>query len=69
MENMLSISNNFSSEAAWPMLLKFHVEPFWSGGTKDCLNGCGLLTKMAAVPLYDKNFKNHLLQNQESLWA
>ena len=55
MEKMLIISNDFSSEASGPMLLKFHVEPFWGRGMKDCLNGSGPLTKMAALPIYDKN--------------
>ena len=36
MGKMLRISNDFSSEAAGPMLLKFHVEPPKGGGTKDC---------------------------------
>ena len=36
MEKMLIISNDFSSEASGPMLLKFHVEPPWGRGTKDC---------------------------------
>ena len=32
----LIISNDTSSEASWPMWLKFHVEPPWGRGTKDC---------------------------------
>ena len=36
MGKMLRISNDFSSEASGPMLLKFHVEPPLVGGTKDC---------------------------------
>ena len=55
MENMLIISNDFSSEASGPVLLKFHVEPPWGRGTKYCLNGRGLLIKMAAMPIYGKN--------------
>ena len=31
MEKMLVISNDFSSEASWPVLLKFHAEPPWAG--------------------------------------
>ena len=34
MENMLIISNGFSSEASGPVLLKFHVEPPWAGEGK-----------------------------------
>ena len=36
MGKMLRISNDLSSEASWPMLLKFHVEPSWGRGTIDC---------------------------------
>ena len=36
MEKMLIISNDFSSEASGPVLLKFHVEPPWGRRTKDC---------------------------------
>ena len=35
MEKMLIVSNDFSSEASGPMLLKFHVEPP-GRRTKDC---------------------------------
>ena len=34
MEKMLIISNGFSPEASWPVLLKFHVEPPWVGEWK-----------------------------------
>ena len=51
----LTFSNDFSSEASEPILLKFHMEPPKVGGTKDCLNGRGPLTKMAAMPIYGKN--------------
>ena len=53
----LIISNDFSSEASGPMLLKFHVESPWGRGTKDCLNNHSPLTKMAAMPIYGKNLK------------
>ena len=33
---MLRISNDFSSEASGPVLLKFHLEPPWGRGMKDC---------------------------------
>ena len=65
MGKMLRISSYFSSEAA--NVLKFHVEPPWGWGMKDCLNGCGLLTKKAAKPVYGKTLKNLLLQNHISL--
>ena len=61
-----TFSNIFSSETAWPIKAKFYVEPPWEGGTKVCINGPGHMTKMAAMPIYDKNLKNLLLQNQKS---
>ena len=33
------------------------MEPPWEGGTKVCINGPGHMTKMAAMPIYGKNFK------------
>ena len=33
---IVQISNDFSSEVSGPLLLKFHVEPPWGRGTKDC---------------------------------
>ena len=50
--------NVFSSETAWPIKVKFYVEPPWEGGTKVCINGRGHMTKMAAMPIYGKNLKN-----------
>ena len=51
MGKMLRMSNDFSSEAVGPLLLKFHVAPPLGGRTKDCLNGCSPLTKLAAMPV------------------
>ena len=48
-------SNVFSSETARPIKAKFYVEPPWEGGTKDCINDPGHMTKMAAMPIYGKN--------------
>ena len=56
----------FSSETALPIKAKFYVEPPWEGGTKVYINGPGHMTKMATMPIYGKNFKNLLLQNQKS---
>ena len=50
-------SNVFSSETAWPIKAKFFVEPLWEGGTKVYINGPGHMTKVAAMPIYDKNLK------------
>ena len=58
--------NSFSSETAWPIIVKFHMEPPWDGGTKVCSNGPDHMTKMAAMPIYGKNFKNLLLRNQKA---
>ena len=61
-----TFSNFFNSETAWPIKAKFYVEPPWEGGTKICINGQGNMIKMAAMPIYGKNLKNLLLQNQKS---
>ena len=58
--------SNISSETAWPIKAKFIVEPPWEGGTKIYINGLGHMTKVAAMPIYGKTFKNILLQNQKS---
>ena len=60
-----TISNIFFSETNWPIKVKFYVEPSWEGGTKVCINGLGHMTKMA-MPIYGKNLKKLLLQNQRS---
>ena len=36
MGKMLRLLNDFFSEAAGPLLLKFHMEPPWGGVMKDC---------------------------------
>ena len=61
---MSTFSNIFSSETTGPIEAKFHMEPPWDGGTKVCSNGPGHMTKMATMPIYGKNLKNLLLQNQ-----
>ena len=53
----MSAFSNISSETTGPIEAKFHMEPPWDGGTKDCPNGPGHLTKMAAMPIYGKNLK------------
>ena len=50
-----TISNVFSSKTAWPIKAKFYVEPRWEGGMKVYINGPGHMTKMATMPIYDKN--------------
>ena len=61
-----TISNIISSETTGPIKAKFYVEPPWEGGTKVYMNGPGHMTKMAAMPIYGKNLKNLLFQNQTS---
>ena len=46
---------NLLSETAGPIKAKYYVEPPWVGGTKVCSQHLGLLTKMAAMPIYGKN--------------
>ena len=50
-------SNFFSLETARPIEAKFHVELPRERGMKVCSNGPGLITKMAAMPIYGKNIK------------
>ena len=50
-------SNVFSSETAWPIKVKFYVEPPWEEGTKVYINRLGHMTKMATMPIYGKNLK------------
>ena len=45
-------SKIFFSETAWPIKVKFYVEPPWEGGTKVCINGLGHMTKMATMPIW-----------------
>ena len=47
--------SNISSETAWPIKAKFHVETHCEGGTKVYINSSGHMTKMAAMPIYGKN--------------
>ena len=42
------------------------MEPPWEGGTKVYINRSGHMTKMAAMPIYGKNLKHLLLQNQKA---
>ena len=58
-----TFSNISSSETKGPIEAKFHVEPPWDGGTNVYSNGPGHMTKMATMPLYDKNL---LLWNQKA---
>ena len=60
-------SKIFFSKTAWPIKVKFYVEPPWVGRTKVCWRHLGHMTKMAAMPIYGiKPFKNLLLQNRRA---
>ena len=48
-------SKIFYSATAWPIKVKFYVEPPWVGGTKICSQNLGHMTKMAATPIYGEN--------------
>ena len=63
---MSTFSNIFSSETTGLIETKFHMQPPWDRGTKVCLNDPGHMTKMAAMPIYNKNRKNLLLQKQRA---
>ena len=52
--------STFYLETGGPIEAK-HVEPPWDEGMKDCLNGPGHMTSMAARPMYGKNIKTILL--------
>ena len=47
--------NYFSSITTRPIEAKFHVAPPWDVGMMACSNGLGHMTKVAAMPIYDKN--------------
>ena len=46
---------NIFYESTEPIEVKLHMEPPWVGGTKDCSQSLGHMTKMAARPIYCKN--------------
>ena len=52
------IFSDYHSITAWPIKVKFYVEPPWEGGKKLYLSGPGHMTKLAATPIYGKNLQN-----------
>ena len=48
-------SNVFFYETTWPFVVKLNIEHPLEGGTKVCINGQGHTTKMATIPIYNKN--------------
>ena len=61
----LTFSNCYFSETTRPIEAKFHVAHPWDEGMKVNTNALYHITKMAAMPVSDKNFKNLLLWNQK----
>ena len=62
-----TISKIFFSETAWPIKLKFYMEPPCIVALKFCSRYFGHMTKMATKPIYGKKpFKNLLLQNRQA---
>ena len=53
----MSTLSNIVSEPTGPIKVKFHMEPPWKRETKVCSIGTGLMTKMAAMPIYGKTLK------------
>ena len=47
----------FSSITTRLIEVKFHMAPPWAGGTEDCSNDIGQMTKMATIPICGKTFK------------
>ena len=58
-----TFSKDFSSETTDPISFKFQMQPPGKGGKKVYIFHLGHMTKMTAMPIYDKNF---LLQTH---WA
>ena len=61
-----TFSNLFSLETAKSIEAKFHVESPLDGEMEMNANVLRHMTKMAAMPIYGKTFKNFLLWNQKS---
>ena len=61
-----TISKDFASDTSGPIVAKFHRQLSGPLGKKNCTNGLGHMTNMATMPIYGKNLKNLLLQNQQT---
>ena len=59
---------NFS-ESTGPISIKFHTQPSDRGGKKVYIFGPGHMTKMAAMPIYNKNLKKNLFSGTTRLIA
>ena len=60
-----SVQKILSPETAWPIKAKLHVEHPLEGRKKDYINATGQRTKMAAMPIYGKNYKKNLPNDLE----
>ena len=65
---MSTFSSIFSSETTGPIEAKFYMEPPWDGGTKVYSNSPGHMTKMAAMPIYNKNLKKSSSPQPKGRW-
>ena len=65
---MSTFSNIFSSETTEPVKVKFHMEHPPDRWTKVCSTGSGHMTKVAAMPIYDKNLKNSSSPEPKGRW-
>ena len=52
-----SFSKDFFPETTRPVSIKFHMQPSGKQGKKAYIFGAGHMTKMAAMPIYDRNLK------------
>ena len=52
-----TFSNIFSSKTAWPIKVKFYVEPPWEGGMKVYINGPGHMTRWPPRPYMVKTLQ------------
>ena len=50
----MSVSNT-SSKALEPIEIKFHMEPPWAEGRKNCSNSPDHMVNRASMPIYGKN--------------
>ena len=63
---MSTFSNMFSSETTGQIEAKFHNGASLGRGKKDCSNGPGHMTKMAAMPRHMVNTLKNLLRNPKA---
>ena len=62
-----TFSNFFSSKNTRLFEAKFHMEPSWDVGMKNCSNVPGHITKEASRPVYGKNLQKSASSEPRSL--